>query len=163
MGSLSKQVASEIGLIYLDTGSDSIESVSISSSLIDAHAGVVSMLVLSKQMDYENSFCMISGTSTCHMVLNRTKYETKGVWGPYLDVIIPGYYLREAGQSATGKLIEHVITDYCKHRTSQSSLNQIIHQLNEQLSTTDYQTTLIVNPTYHGNRYRLLLFDRFTN
>lgn len=32
-----------------------------------------------------------------------------GVWGPYKDTIIPGYWMTEGGQSATGELLKHVI------------------------------------------------------
>lgn len=32
-----------------------------------------------------------------------------GVWGPYRDTIIPGYWMAEGGQSATGELLKYVI------------------------------------------------------
>jgi FGGY-family pentulose kinase len=32
-----------------------------------------------------------------------------GVWGPYRDSIIPGYWMAEGGQSATGELLKHVL------------------------------------------------------
>lgn len=32
-----------------------------------------------------------------------------GVWGPYRDTIIPGFWMAEGGQSATGELLKHVI------------------------------------------------------
>lgn len=32
-----------------------------------------------------------------------------GVWGPYRDTILPGCWMAEGGQSATGELLKHVI------------------------------------------------------
>jgi len=140
------------------------ESVCLSSSLIDAHAGAISMLVFGDRLTgniandlvnnlFENVLCMISGTSTCHMILNKRPCITKGVWGPYFDAIIPGYYLREAGQSATGQLIERVIKSHYNDNLP-SSMSQIITKLNEQLQLEkfDHRTKIVVNPTFHGNR-----------
>ena len=163
VSSLSIAAAKEIGFNFVDEPilQKNIESVSLSSSLIDAHAGVVSMLVFgnlatgdnSECDSYENVFCMISGTSTCHMILNKRRFTTKGVWGPYFDAIIPGYYLREAGQSATGKLIEHVINFYYNYKLP-SKITEIISILNKELQMKNFnhKTPLIVNPTFHGNR-----------
>lgn len=52
---------------------------------------------------------MICGTSTCHMLLSDQQVFVKGVWGPYLGAMVPDMWLLEGGQSATGKLIDHVI------------------------------------------------------
>lgn len=52
---------------------------------------------------------MISGTSTCHMLLSDEQVFVDGVWGPYYGAMVPGMWLLEGGQSATGKLIDHVI------------------------------------------------------
>lgn len=35
-----------------------------------------------------------------------------GVWGPYFSAMVPGMWLNEGGQSATGKLIDHVIDSH---------------------------------------------------
>lgn len=52
---------------------------------------------------------MICGTSTCHMAVSENKIFVDGVWGPYYSAMIPDLWLNEGGQSATGKLLDHVI------------------------------------------------------
>lgn len=56
-----------------------------------------------------NILGLICGTSTCHMVVSNTPIFTQGVWGPYYSAMVPGMWLNEGGQSATGKLIDHII------------------------------------------------------
>lgn len=35
--------------------------------------------------------------------------HVSGVWGPYLDAMVPDLWLLEGGQSVSGKLIDHII------------------------------------------------------
>lgn len=51
----------------------------------------------------------VAGTSTCHLAMSRDPVFVNGVWGPYKDTILPGYWMAEGGQSATGELLKHVI------------------------------------------------------
>lgn len=43
------------------------------------------------------------------MLLSDEEVFVNGVWGPYYGAMVPGMWLLEGGQSATGKLIDHVI------------------------------------------------------
>jgi len=43
------------------------------------------------------------------MIVNENKIFVNGVWGPYYSAMVPGFWLNEGGQSATGKLLDHVI------------------------------------------------------
>ena len=61
----------------------------------------------------------------------------KGVWGPYRDVLIPGYWMAEGGQSATGELLKHVLETHPAFQQAMSiadSYNANIYDyLNEHL------------------------------
>jgi len=43
------------------------------------------------------------------MLMSKKRLDVPGVWGPYYNAILPGYWTAEAGQSATGVLIDHVL------------------------------------------------------
>lgn len=59
--------------------------------------------------NYFTFLALICGTSTCHMIVNENKIFVQGVWGPYYSAMVPSFWLNEGGQSATGKLLDHVI------------------------------------------------------
>jgi FGGY-family pentulose kinase len=87
---------------------------------IDAHAGGIGLLgsVLgtaasgdddaAAQM-LETVVALIGGTSSCHMAASREPHFVPGVWGPYYGAMVPGMWLTEGGQSASGSLIDFVI------------------------------------------------------
>jgi len=86
----------------------------VSTSLIDAHAGALGMFgCRSKESkgsdDVQGKMALIAGTSTCHMSITRKSCFAQGIWGPYQDAIIPGYFLNEGGQSIAGHLLDHVL------------------------------------------------------
>lgn len=87
----------------------------VSVSIIDAHAGGVGMLGAAAgssaalTRDLDRCLALIGGTSSCHMAVSREPRFIPGVWGPYFSAMMPGWWLNEGGQSATGALIDHVI------------------------------------------------------
>nr|XP_021151394.1 FGGY carbohydrate kinase domain-containing protein isoform X6 [Columba livia] len=93
------------------------EGIAVAASLIDAHAGglgVIGADVKGYNLPCENEpitsrVAMICGTSSCHMGVSETPIFVPGVWGPYFSAMVPGLWLNEGGQSATGKLIDHVV------------------------------------------------------
>lgn len=52
---------------------------------------------------------LICGTSSCHMAISPQPLFVPGVWGPYFSAVVPGMWLSEGGQSATGKLLDHIV------------------------------------------------------
>lgn len=143
--------------------------VAVAASIIDAHAGVLAMLAIHcnsnsngprtvSDDNIEDIFCSITGTSSCHMVSSKTRKEIPGIWGPYLNVILKDFYVHEPGQSATGKLLDHVIDCY-KFLDGKlydgMSKEEIYIALGEKIAErhrTSTMNSLLVNPDFHGNR-----------
>ncbi|KAG8461421.1 hypothetical protein KFE25_010608 [Diacronema lutheri] len=82
--------------------------IAVSAGAIDAHAGALGCLGSARALD--RSAALISGTSTCVMHHAVAARVVPGVWGPYRDGAVPGFFLLEGGQSATGELVEHLVT-----------------------------------------------------
>lgn len=139
-------------------------------SIIDAHAGGVGMIgarIGGRDLtpeEMERRLALIGGTSSCHMAVSREPTFVPGVWGPYFSAMIPGLWLNEGGQSATGGLIDHVIFSHARasdlRERSGSTGETVYALLNERLETMvdrlDFPAALTrdlhVLPYFHGNR-----------
>ena len=62
------------------------------------------------------------------MAQTENEVHVPGVWGPYLDAMLPGLWLLEGGQSVSGKLIDHIIDT---HPASESVKKKSIENANE--------------------------------
>ncbi|EEP77742.1 hypothetical protein UREG_02591 [Uncinocarpus reesii 1704] len=115
VGTLCEKAASELGLPA---------GIAVGSGVIDAYAGWIGTVGAKVQLsadllssdaaknDKSQAFtrlAAVAGTSTCHLAMSPNPVFVPGVWGPYRDTIIPGYWMAEGGQSATGELLKHVI------------------------------------------------------
>ena len=84
---------------------------------IDAHAGGIGLLggvwdddaAQTSLTALESALALIGGTSSCHMAVSTDPRFIPGVWGPYFGAMVPGMWLTEGGQSASGALIDFVI------------------------------------------------------
>ena len=145
---LTEAVASELGLS---------PGTAVSTSLIDAHAGALGMLGC-QGGDVVGRLGLVTGTSTCHMLLSSRPLLVPGVWGPFLSAVLPGLWLMEGGQSSTGGLIDHVITSHPAHcevrQLAESRDCSVYTILEERLQLLGEEVTrdLHVYPDYHGNR-----------
>ncbi len=52
---------------------------------------------------------LIAGTSSCVMAMSPDERPFAGGWGPYYGAALPGCWIAEGGQSATGALLDHII------------------------------------------------------
>ncbi|XP_033372287.1 FGGY carbohydrate kinase domain-containing protein isoform X2 [Parus major] len=106
---------------------------------------------------------MICGTSSCHMGVSESPIFVPGVWGPYFSAMVPGLWLNEGGQSATGKLIDHVVRGHvafpeleAKAAASAHSiytyLNSHLDLIKKSLPVGFLTVDLHVWPDFHGNR-----------
>eukprot|EP00760_Papus_ankaliazontas_P032057 PhM_4_TR55/c0_g1_i1/m.46185 len=147
VGHLSEVAAKELGLST---------SCAVASGMIDAHAGALALAGLGA--DPTRTLSMISGTSTCHLLLTESECRVPGVWGPYHSALVPGMWLLEAGQSATGALLEDVLKKF----NQTSDCGNIIEQINTELldlaGTKNWSDCALVasevhvNPYFHGCR-----------
>ena len=46
------------------------------------------------------------------MAVSKEAVFVNGVWGPYWSAMVPKMWLNEAGQSASGCLIDHIISTH---------------------------------------------------
>lgn len=156
---LSAKAASELGLL---------KGTAVGTSLIDAHAGGLGLIGCSipgAPLNLQNRLALICGTSTCHMIVNEKKLFVNGVWGPYFSAMVPGLWLNEGGQSATGKLLDHIIDTHpatpgilkslSGNKHIQQYLSELLQTMADQrgLKNVSYLTKDIhVWPDFHGNR-----------
>ena len=107
IGRLTEDAASGLGLT---------RSCNVGAGLIDAHAGALGLLGAHDGASFNRRLAMIAGTSTCHMALSREPRFVPGIWGPYQGVVLPGFWLNEGGQSATGELLDHILDWHAEGR-----------------------------------------------
>lgn len=146
LGPLTPQAAGELGL---DTG------CMVGAGLIDAFAGGLGVVGGYAGNGIDRRAALVAGTSSCAMCYAPERRHVHGVWGPYPDVTLEGYWLTEAGQSATGALLDLVIRmspaggepDFATHRR----IHQRIAEL-RRLEDANPGGGIHVLPDFHGNR-----------
>jgi len=161
IGGLTRAAATELGLA---------PGTPVSVSIIDAHAGGLGLLGASiggirpDPERLEERLALIGGTSSCHMAVSREPFYPPGIWGPYYSAMVPGLWLTEGGQSATGALIDHVIDAHGRGAelraqaaregtTAYVLLNRVLDRLSSGLAAPALLTReLHVLPYFHGNR-----------
>ena len=142
----------------------------VSVSIIGAHAGGLGVIgaaldgAAPTPQDMEHRLALIGGTSSCHMVVANEARFILGVWGPYFSAMIPDLWLNEAGQSATGALIDHVIFSHARSaelrdeaKTQDRTIYELLNNRLDALATNvefpaALTKTLHVLPYFRGNR-----------
>jgi len=141
---LSAQAAKELGLL---------PNTPVGVGLIDAHAGALGTLGAKmedkggRNIPLQRRLAMICGTSTCHLLLSKQPHFVPGVWGPFCDAVVGGYWVLEPGQSATGALMEFIIKSHWAYpfvKTEAEVRNMSIFDLlNQHLHTMrDYRESM---------------------
>ncbi len=160
-GGLTPQSAAELGLV---------PGTPVGIGIIDAHAGGLGLLgapidgVAPTPETLEERVALIGGTSSCHMAVSREPLFVPGIWGPYKSAMIPGLWLTEGGQSATGALIDHTVHSHARAAELQAEARArgvtVYDLLNERLDVLAKDVRfpalltreLHVLPDHHGNR-----------
>jgi D-ribulokinase len=93
--------AAELGLVA---------GTPVAAGLIDAHAGGIATVgTQGGAGSLTSRLAYVMGTSACTMATSAAPAFVPGVWGPYFDAMVPGFWLSEGGQSAAGAAIDHLI------------------------------------------------------
>lgn len=154
-GGLTARAADELGLR---------PGTPVGVSIIDAHAGGIGLLGTGAPERFDTRVALIGGTSSCHMAVSPVQRSVPGVWGPYYSAMVPGMWLTEGGQSATGALIDHVIHAHARGAELAAEAKQrgttVYAVLNERLDALAARAEhpaaltagLHVFPDFHGNR-----------
>ncbi|MGF9563192.1 FGGY-family carbohydrate kinase [Neorhizobium sp. JUb45] len=152
IGHLTKAAAADLGL---DT------KCVVTSGMIDAYAGALG--ALGKAADenakdvgaLEQSVALIAGTSSCIVALNGQSKPGQSLWGPYYDALLPGHWLVEGGQSATGALLDHIVRMHAAGGEPTLDLHaRIVSRIGELRAEegSDLAPDLNILPDFHGNR-----------
>lgn len=148
LGRLSPDAAAELGLP---------STCVVASGFVDAHAGALGALAseAASTASIANHLVFVGGTSSCVMALSSNRRQVVGAWGPYPDAVLPGTWLVEGGQSASGALLDHLIHGHPAGGVPGPELHRRILTRIAELRARDgweLGAGLHIQPDFHGNR-----------
>ena len=148
VGPLSALAAEQLGL---DT------QCQVSAGMIDAYAGALGVLGAGSPNGgcLERSVGLIAGTSSCIVAFSGEPKPGKSLWGPYFEATLPGMWLVEGGQSATGALLDHILRMHAAGGEPTTALHgRVVARVNElrALEGDEFAARLHILPDFHGNR-----------
>lgn len=100
LGTLSAEACAAFGI-----GSQCV----VAPGLIDAYAGAIGVFCGADFSRLERKAALVAGTSSCIVTLSHAEVNRPGCWGGFRDAALPGLWLMEAGQSASGALLDHIV------------------------------------------------------
>ena len=129
----------------------------VASGLIDAYAGAIGVLArfADDSGKLERQFALIAGTSSCIVAFSPDMKPGFGMWGPYFEAALPASWLVEAGQSATGALLDHVVRSHGAGGEPDAEIHRRIILRIQELRAAEgdeFAARLHVLPDFHGNR-----------
>ena len=148
LGPLTPEAAAELGLT---------ENCRVATGVIDAYAGALGVLggFAGEPAELNRHLALIAGTSSCVMAMSPTERQFAGGWGPYWGAGLPGCWIAEGGQSATGALLDHVIRLHGAGGEPTAERHGAIAERIMALRAEeglDLAGRLHVLPDFHGNR-----------
>jgi FGGY-family pentulose kinase len=147
--------------------------IPVGTSAIDAHAGGIGTIGVTLEegpgqggadgnVAFDRRLALVGGTSSCHMTVSAEPRFVPGIWGPYFSAMVPGLWLNEAGQSAVGSLVDHVVQTHAAYPALSKEGGSIFAVLNARLDRlveaegvvlpAALTAGLHVDPDFHGNR-----------
>lgn len=125
--------------------------------MVDAHAGALGVLGAAAQdtANIHRHLGLIAGTSSAVTALSLEPRPATGLWGPYFGAVLPGVWLNEGGQSASGAALDHIIGVHAQGVTPDRAMHERIIARILALRAdgeVDIAPRLHVLPDFHGNR-----------
>lgn len=146
VGHLTEVAAAELGLA---------SGVPVAAGLVDAHAGALALLgpCASDPPALDSRRALIAGTSTCIMGFRPEPIQIPGLWGPCADAVLPGFWMLEGGQSASGATLDYLCRRWSGERGSDLQ-DRAMLRIAELIAAEgpDLAPRLHVLPDFHGNR-----------
>lgn len=141
LGPLTAQAAADLGLT---------PATRVAAGMIDAHAGALAVLGADPAPD---RLALIAGTSNCHMALHPAAQAVRGVWGPYAGAVLPGLWLNEGGQSATGAALDQVVAVMAGAAAFAPDVHATVQDvILDRIAAGEAMPALHVLPDFVGNR-----------
>lgn len=146
VGRLSVSAQEALGL-----GPDCI----VAPGLIDAYAGAIGVFCGADFSQIENKAALVAGTSSCIVTFSEDEINHPGCWGGFRDAAIPGLWLMEAGQSASGAALDHLLRMHPAggeptRERHLAVLNHIADRIGSEGHS--YGLPISVLPDFHGSR-----------
>ena len=148
VGTLTAEAAEALGLD---------RECHVGAGMVDAYAGALGTLG-SHAGDHntlERQLALIAGTSSCIVAFSRERKPSNGLWGPYYEAVFADTWLVEAGQSATGALLDHIVSMHAAGGEPTAALHDRIVRRIAELRAVDgdaFAERIHVLPDFHGNR-----------
>ncbi len=142
IGPLTPEAASALGLTT---------NCVVAAGLVDAHAGALG-LIGDAGSGEGTAVALIGGTSNSILTMSTEERFLHGVWGPFLGAVLPGQWLQEAGQSAAGALLDHIIRLGGETATPAAHARIVARIAELRALDPDLASGLHVLPDFHGNR-----------
>ncbi|MFN3507731.1 MAG: FGGY family pentulose kinase [Allorhizobium sp.] len=148
VGALTATSAMELGLD---------ENCLVAPGLIDAYAGTIGLFAAGGRPEapFSSEAVLIAGTSSCIVRLSQESVSGPGCWGGFRDAAVAGLWLTEAGQSASGAFLDHILTLHPAGGTPTKARHRaILDAIALQLAThgPDFGLPISVLPDLHGTR-----------
>lgn len=147
LGPLTARAAADLGLTT---------AARVGAGLIDAYAGAIGVLggFAANGRGLDRHLALIAGTSSCVMAMSEEPRPFAGVWGPYFGAALPGRWIMEGGQSATGALLDHIIRLHGGGEPTPAMHGRIAARVAElrHIEGAGFADRLHVLPDFHGNR-----------
>jgi len=130
--------------------------IAVAAGMVDAYAGALGVLCgADLHQPDSHPIALIGGTSSCLIALNPNPIHGYSIWGPYFGAIFPDLWLSEAGQSATGALLNHLLRLHGQggeptidhHRRIIARIGELRAQ-----EGASFAQKLNILPDFHGNR-----------